>query len=168
LGYRRMGYTPGPHDYVAYVECRDRLLKGPAGRATLKMGGIVWRLAIELLGGPARSADWYGQVLSEAEDGGMYIDDRLDESEMNLICGVYGIETSAGANQYSSSSWWPRQDTWMNSGICHGHWTVDNEKWFQDRLERIRANSAGLLCRTKWKKALEGQRLSRNIYRNTE
>ncbi|KAF8890625.1 hypothetical protein BD779DRAFT_238843 [Infundibulicybe gibba] len=174
LGYRRAGYTPGAHDYVAYVECRDKLLKGSAGQAALKMGGIVWRLAIEVvstksvLDGPALSADWYGQVLSEAEGGGMYIDDDLDESEISLICGVYRIETSVGADQHSSSSWWPRQDTWMRSGACHGHWTVDNERWFQDRLERIRTGNATLICNTKWRKALEGQRLLRRIYDNTE
>ncbi|KAF8888300.1 hypothetical protein BD779DRAFT_1470331 [Infundibulicybe gibba] len=175
LGYHKHGYQPSAHEYASYVERRDTLLKGPTGRAALKMGGIVWRLAMDVvpikdvLRGPVGNASSYGQVLDDAERGGKYIDDHLDETATDLICGVYAVETSPGVNQYSLSSLWPRQDTWVCSGMNHGHWTADNEAWFQGRLWEIQGGTAKLRGKTNWKQALTYHRAAHHkIITNTE
>jgi hypothetical protein len=97
LGYRPKGYTPLPCDYAAYEALRDSFLATPRARAALLKGGIVWRLAKEVvpevtvLNGPSSEALLTGRAFRCEE---RYLwDDELTEEELNLICGVYKVHT---------------------------------------------------------------------------
>jgi hypothetical protein len=92
--YRRHGYKPDPVAYMAYEDKRDELLKLPHARAALTMGGIVWRLSIEVIGlekvltGPSADA-WKFGSRHHARGMGTSCEDALSEDELDLICGVY-------------------------------------------------------------------------------
>ena len=60
------------------------------------MGGIVWCLAIEVLGPvPATNGPSFHSHGLDAESSyGSVVDDMLSDDEVNLICGVYKILTS--------------------------------------------------------------------------
>jgi hypothetical protein len=100
LGYRPPGYKPDKHDYVAYVERRNRLLASPRGRAALLHGGLISRLAREVvpfqdvIDGPSDNVTQDGQVLAHARDSRVgYWEDYLTEDEIDIICGVYQVDT---------------------------------------------------------------------------
>ena len=90
-----------PEDYTRYVEIREDIIKSPHGRAAFRMGGIVWRLAMESQGN-------FDEVINEIMDGpseygvtrgeymfiqGMrYYDLSVTTAVADTICGVHGLE----------------------------------------------------------------------------
>src|SRR5271154_548212 len=96
LGVRKANFRPNSSDYVEYELMRDTFLREPHARAALLMGGIVWRLAIEVLGPvPATNGPSFHSHGLDAESSyGSVVDDMLSDDEVNLICGVYKILTS--------------------------------------------------------------------------
>jgi hypothetical protein len=99
LGRRPKGYTFNLADYAAYTTIRNSyLLSQPNARAALCAGGIVARLAREemsnlaVLSGPSEAAlDGEQAVLTSGND--RFCDDTIPPAVMDLICGVYEVET---------------------------------------------------------------------------
>ena len=91
LSYRNPTVQFTYRDYQTYEHQRDRLLLGPRGRAALKAGGIVWRLACfsvsidHALQGPSFTSSTKVVATSNGID---YVDDVLDELDLDQICGV--------------------------------------------------------------------------------
>ena len=166
------GYKPNSSDYAEYELIRNTFLREPRGRAALLMGGIVWRLAIEVLGtAPATDGPSFHPQGLEAQSSysGIIVDDKLSEDEVNLICGVYKIYTSSmyhfclhsftqysctenSKNQQTSdSSWWPKPIIFEKSGLYIGYWTTACEAWFQNRLQKIRAGCESVKNGQEWR-----------------
>ena len=88
-------YLPNCLDYRAYQERRKALLLEPRGRVALLTGGIVWRLALEVLRpetvlvGPL--LEEYGGYVSPENSQTVLWDEVLTPSELDLICGVYHV-----------------------------------------------------------------------------
>jgi hypothetical protein len=97
LGVRTMGYEPDAADYAAYEAARDDFLRSSHARAAILKGGIVWRLAMEfispgsILTGPSDAALSRGQAFRFSDN--VFIDNCLNEDELDLICGVYRVYT---------------------------------------------------------------------------
>lgn len=100
--FRPLGEKPDRiPDSFDYAEYEDRLLAflhQPRGRAALLRGGIVWRLAKEVLGntlnemvlaGPSTQAYQYGHSLTFDAAQGQFWDDVLLVEELHLVCGLY-------------------------------------------------------------------------------
>ena len=114
-------YTFNLADYTAYTTIQDLyLLSHPTARAALCAGGIVARLAREgmsnvaVLSGPSEAAlNGEQKVLTSGDD--RFCDDMISPEVMDLICGVYKVETgqkgeilcylcfSSKSNHYRSS-----------------------------------------------------------------
>lgn len=101
LPLRTSSYVFGPVDYESYCCERDELLRNPrVARQALKRGGIIWRLAIEtasyqdVMTGPTVVATIKRQCVSFSACPGMFwVDDVLDNSEADIISGVYHVFT---------------------------------------------------------------------------
>ena len=119
---QRMTLTPGPHtpprptssllgtrptnyrfdlaDFSAYQSvCESVLRSKPFCRAALCMGGIVARLARDILPtsaallGPSPDAlEGYQEIKVSGDE--LFCDDNLSKTYMELICGVYKIPTA--------------------------------------------------------------------------
>ncbi|KAI0771725.1 hypothetical protein BC629DRAFT_1595493 [Irpex lacteus] len=98
-------------DYKAYMRARDKLLHGPAGRAALLQGGIVWRLARHActLEETAKGAD----VENEAAHAHMYLqrlggetygEAVLSTQDMYIIVGVYRVFLEPGKTKGQSAN----------------------------------------------------------------
>ena len=103
LGWRLPDFAPTSWDYREYERRVYALISQPRGRAALLRGGIVWRLAIEVLGGdwrefakagPSEDFIYYGQVFVPPR-GDHYYDDGLSSDELDVICGVYKVYTAS-------------------------------------------------------------------------
>ncbi len=176
------GYKFTTDDYVVYEARRDSLLRQPRGRAALMKGGIMWRLALEVLDEESvilwleRKGEYEFRI--ETQDR-CFVDDDLSEVELDLIAGVSHVHTSKcgvsvhkllvliswtgsgmlGENaDASGSSWWPKHRTWQQSGYDVGVWTWHNEMWFRRRREAILQGTATPMIATRWRQALKGNK----------
>ncbi|KAJ7689236.1 hypothetical protein B0H14DRAFT_2249385, partial [Mycena olivaceomarginata] len=80
-----------------------------------------------------------------------YWDDALTQEEMNLICGVYSVETENDGLQKKEVSWWPKPAAFFHSGLNIGWWSPDCERWFQKRRLEIENDRAELYTQNEWK-----------------
>jgi hypothetical protein len=99
LGTRLMNYRFDVADFSVYQTLCDSVLKSkPFCRAALCMGGIVARLAREILPitaallGPSQDALEGSQKIMVCDDGN-FCDDNLSDAYTDLICGVYKVST---------------------------------------------------------------------------
>jgi hypothetical protein len=100
LGFRPLNYEFDKHDYNAYTTRRDlRLLHTPRGRVALQYGGIMARLARSEVPNEdffcGFSAEIYdvGDCLWDGTSQYAYWHDVLSDNEIDLLCGVYHLET---------------------------------------------------------------------------
>jgi hypothetical protein len=167
-----MGYKGDSNDYAGYESRRTAFLAQSRGRKAVLAGGIVWRLAINsvelshVLVGPSEDVFEYGDVIQSDSDGGLLWDDSLLEDELNLICGVYKVQTHT--NQTSDSSWWPKHAVWMSSRLNVGYWSVGCETWFQMRLAAIRDGTAHLRTSAEWRDSLKFWRATAPFIANSK
>jgi hypothetical protein len=86
-----------------YEERLKAFLHGrPHARAALLKGGLIWRLAKEVLGdsmdeyalaGPSQSVVEFGDSFSVEAGRQELTDDTLSEQELDFICGLYKVYT---------------------------------------------------------------------------
>jgi hypothetical protein len=99
LGRRPHQYKFDLADFAAYESLRESFIQAqPVGRRALSYGGIVARLAREtladsaVLAGPSDSALQGQQEI--LDDGKVFfVDDKISDQDLDLICGTYEVET---------------------------------------------------------------------------
>ncbi|KAG5653251.1 hypothetical protein H0H81_001508 [Sphagnurus paluster] len=164
LGYRPPNYKPDAADYAAYEHVRDMFLDSPKGRAALLHGGIISRLAKDVvhyqhvLERPMPNVIISNGPLVPVQSIGCW-DDTLTEHEINLICGVYKVDTdrtqrASTSAQTTDVSWWPKPPAWAAAGLNVGYWSEDCERWFQTHLAKIREGQFQLRSPSAWKNGL--------------
>ena len=67
---------------------------------------------------------------------------------------IYQLYLIGKGTQDSHLSWWPKHSVWSKSGLDIGFWTEGCEKWFQMRLDKIRAGEAKLRSAQEWNQAI--------------
>ncbi|KAI0083083.1 hypothetical protein BDY19DRAFT_998870 [Irpex rosettiformis] len=170
VGERPTGVGIKPHgvklnldDYQAYARLRDAKLSGPAGKAALLEGGIIWRLALNIcnledaLRGPDLEDSSDDNALSTIVYGGQkYAETTLNEQDKFVIVGVYRVLLSGTKNEKeaSISSWWPSSEIWEDSGYGMGYWSHGAEEWYQRRLKLIESGEASPLPSNGWRNSL--------------
>jgi hypothetical protein len=100
LGYRPVNYQPTIHDYQSYECKRNHFLRSPRGRAALLAGGLIARLARDVVNfddvcyGPSDEFYRDGFCLKDEKYLSFALwDDYLTEDEQDMICGVYKVDT---------------------------------------------------------------------------
>ncbi|KAF8209005.1 hypothetical protein K438DRAFT_1489650, partial [Mycena galopus ATCC 62051] len=69
--------------------------------------------------------------------------EALMEEEIDIICGVYIVETE-GSHQLKYISWWPTPTAFWSSGLSTGWWNANCEWWFIKRLKEMSNSQAKL------------------------
>ncbi|KAJ7472433.1 hypothetical protein B0H11DRAFT_1811808 [Mycena galericulata] len=166
LGFRPKAFQTTHAAYTGYEGIRNRIFSSDRGRVALLMGGVVARLAKDVVSvhsvcsGPSKTVlidghcTWDGRPSSPA-----YWDDAFTAEELDIICGVYEVSTGQSdshrdGEQTRCVSWWPTPAAWKNSGLNLGYWTPLCEEWFQDRLAQIRTGNAQLYNLVQWRQKL--------------
>ncbi|KAI0666351.1 hypothetical protein C8Q78DRAFT_984036 [Trametes maxima] len=160
LGWRQLSFRGTEWDYRHYEGHAYEILASPRGRAAILEGGIVWRLALEILGDDARQRAAEGpssDVLQFAQEVRLgqesYLDDALTAEEIDIICGTYKV-ADAGHVEPAHLSWWPRPMQWKTSGLNLGYWTQQAEQWFVTRIGNIRQGRAEPMSGKAWKSSI--------------
>ncbi|KAK7031254.1 hypothetical protein VNI00_013505 [Paramarasmius palmivorus] len=167
LGFRPRDYEFNLLDYASYVHQRNLFLQTPRGRAAVLLGGIVGRIASDIVSiddiveGPRQMMDLrgFGECITFQSE--HYWDDQLTEEELDLICGLYDVEVERkkdGTFQLCKKSWWPKPTSWKNTGFSLGHWSPDAEAWYKERLKAIKSGAAKLYTNREWKNAIKGSK----------
>lgn len=124
------------------------------------MGGIISRLArqvlLSTLGAKGPSVEAIQGKGDIVRSGDKYLaEDKLSEQEIDLLCGVYRLESQgrgkllslqvkldanpSTGHQPTVVSWFPRSAKWFDSGYSVGQWTHECETWFQAHVREIQA-----------------------------
>ena len=114
----------------------------------------------------------------------------------DLICGVYKLYSkyrifitayflsdlgpTVHKEQFADVSWWPKQSTFMTSGLNVGYWSPDCEAWFQSRARTISDGTATVKNARVWSQAMKFEKprvlklvqnqetITSHLLRNTE
>ncbi|KAJ7443743.1 hypothetical protein B0H11DRAFT_1633540, partial [Mycena galericulata] len=158
LGRRPAGYKPTLVDFGVYVQRRNAFLCSSRGRAALFYGGIVGRLARLVIPDfedvacldPSEDILKTGAHVSSGNGEGALCYEALTEDEIDLICGVYTVETEDG-QQLKHISWWPKPTAFYSTGLNTGWWNSNCERWFVKRSKEIERTSVELYTYAQWK-----------------
>jgi hypothetical protein len=96
LGYCDKHQCFDRQEYAAYEKMKQDILKKGQGQAARMAGGILWRLAQDIVGekavtrGPLTSVSVDGSVVGSMKKFQL-VDDALSSSEKDIICGVYFV-----------------------------------------------------------------------------
>ena len=137
-------------DYSAYrQQLRQFFIRCPhAYGAALAAGGILWRIATDVLPSPngtdvVRPFHRDRCVLSIV-DGKRYWTPRLTRLEKDVVVGVYrrvvfrfnAADEQPGVSEVGprEDSWWPKPQMWRESGLEFGAWAPLDEEWYVSRV----------------------------------
>ncbi|KAI0086700.1 hypothetical protein BDY19DRAFT_908119 [Irpex rosettiformis] len=153
LGTVPNGFVFGPDQYQEYEYMRNRVINSHHGRAA--------RLALEsnidkaiVLQGPSGFHTRGDHLPVGGRD---YVDDTLSRHQEDIICGVYRVlpeNSNEGLGRSAWRSWWPSASTWAASGMSVNYWSLDNERWFKDRLKKIHEQQAQPYAANEWRNNL--------------
>ncbi|KAK7458687.1 hypothetical protein VKT23_009686 [Stygiomarasmius scandens] len=154
LGVRQENHQFDSAEYTAYEAAKNDVLLSSKGRLALMQGGILWRLAKDIVAsqtvphGPRSSVKQNGISFGSLDDHDL-CEEVLTEDEVNTIVGLYKVDTGT-RNQTSDRSWWPKPGTWAKGNRTFGYWTADDEKFYQQRLIDIRKGTARPKKASQW------------------
>ncbi|KJA12895.1 hypothetical protein HYPSUDRAFT_101920, partial [Hypholoma sublateritium FD-334 SS-4] len=78
-----------------------------------------------------------------------WVDDILDPSETDALCGVYYVYTGRGS-QTATKSWWPPIDLW-DSIVRQSSWSNRSEDFYSGRLQELSNGNAVPLTSSQWR-----------------
>ncbi|KIJ47657.1 hypothetical protein M422DRAFT_163741 [Sphaerobolus stellatus SS14] len=104
LGVRLLDYSPTLTDYQAHISLRNSFLKSSRDRLVLLSGGILWRLAMEVIGPEAIfgfpcEQDMCNTELIFSTSRALYGREKLTDEEIDLLCGAYYMEKSTSESK---------------------------------------------------------------------
>ena len=153
LGQRPEGFKPERADFAAYESARDDILRSRSGRAIRLLGGIVGRMAAEIvpdcevLDGP-----YLTNVVVVGTHGDQeFVDDAVEQHELDVVSGVYHVDGKF-KEVSSHMSWWPKHATFLSTGYAGDQWLPRAEDWYQTRRDELRSGKLTLLPSSKWEK----------------
>lgn len=167
LKIRPKDWAPTKEDYLEYLRAREDLLKGPKGRAALLHGGIIARIARDVLdpsivlGGPSSREHVVGYY-----DRFILVDDVLNEQDLAVISGVYHVQNQSqhttGDETMKILSWWPQNSTWTSKHpFMKTEWTQAAEDFYQKHLHDIENGKGFTLMNVGlWKQCLRKAKAS--------
>lgn len=138
------------------LKCRTEILESRLGRVTRLPGGLVGRIASEIvpdvrvLEGPAI----YDEIV--ARDGSVYyLEDGIANDTLDCISGVYHIYTNNAENTIGHVSWWQEHDIFMRSGCFSDQWTPGPEKFYVTRRDMLRGETFAVAPASTWRANLK-------------
>ncbi|RXW17504.1 hypothetical protein EST38_g8347 [Candolleomyces aberdarensis] len=151
LPIRKFDHVFTNEDYDSYINCRTQLLGQPQMQSALKRGGISWRLAMGTLGisNIICEPTMWGRTFRPSDE---LMEDTLATVELDLLCGAYRC---VSVRYYEKPE----------CGENHGHWSMERERWYRERLMQIESSEgdAQPLTYTQWKSKQHGVKGIRNF-----
>lgn len=181
-----VGRSPQHADYLAYRQELARFFTHypHAYAAALCAGGILWRIAMDVLPPP----DVYditrlfhpNGCFSRLINGEKYWTPQLTVREEDVISGVYkwaicksdrtspletlDSPTLASSNSPMECSWWPKHQAWSGSGLDFGAWAPFDEDWYAKRSAQFQEGAANCIRVRNWKSGIKYQEKPTRIF----
>jgi len=157
LGSRPKCFQLTQEDFSAYETARDDILRSSYGHSIRLLGGIVGRLAAEVV--PDHDV-LDGPSLVRVEVVGRhgpkeFVDDAVGNEQLDIVSRVYLVDAGTYNNTASHSSWWLKHHTWGVLGLASDQWLPAAEEWYQKRLSNIRDDELKLQNAMEWKQNLK-------------
>lgn len=157
--------------YPAYQQqLRRYFIRYPhAYGAALSAGGILWRIAMDVLPSPS-GADVVrpfhrNLCVSLFVDGEEYWTPRFTLLEKDVVVGIYkrvvcrfnAADEVQGVSEVSprEESWWPKAQMWKESGLDFGAWAPLDEEWYVSRAIELEGGDGRPVEVGEWRSELE-------------
>ena len=157
--------------YPAYrQQLRKFFIRWPhAYGAALAAGGILWRIATDVLPSPNGTDVVHpfhrNRRVSRIIGGKEYWTPSLTQLESDIIVGVYkwiihrfnaaDEEPAFSAGSFREESWWPKPQMWRESGLEFGVWAPLNEEWYMNRAIELEEGDGRLIEVKEWRSKIE-------------
>ncbi|KAK0222259.1 hypothetical protein IW262DRAFT_1270575 [Armillaria fumosa] len=159
------GFQPNLDDLQSYVHRRRKLFgSNEILQATLKHGGLIWRLAHDVEGdrsedfvltGPSSRVTQIGGVHHTAEGDELW-DEILTDDQIDIICGIYKkSQTKRRVQLTEDVSWFPKPMAWKGCGLDVSFWSADAESWYQHQITKYISGDFKCENQTQWRKSLK-------------
>jgi len=165
LGWLPARFIPYEADFTSYQRARDEILQSEAGRAVRLSGGIVGRIAAEIvpdsdvLDGPILMNDIVG-----SKGDYVFLDDFVSDENLETISGVYHVRVNVvNSDGVAHCSWWPKHQTWTGTGLVGDQWSPRAEKFYQDRCDDLAAKKFDIISASSWRKKLKYTKTPSNL-----
>ncbi|RXW14186.1 hypothetical protein EST38_g11668 [Candolleomyces aberdarensis] len=163
--------------YREYERIRDEFLRGPRGKIALMMGGVIGRLARDVVNikdatkPPLLSSRQHGDVVAIESERSLF-GDALTDAEIDIVVGTYRMrrkkKRSPGDQLEYLAQWWPGPATWEKGGLSIGEWSPRCEEWFEKHRSKFRLGKEGPKPRSKWHSDMRLSRETRNVWSEYE
>ena len=153
--------------YAAYQQhLRRYFIRYPhAYGAALSAGGILWRIAMDVLPSANRSdiiRPFHRNLcVLMIVNGREYWTPRLTRLEKDVVVGVYKrvIWRTNAADEHPGvsevvpveESWWPKPQMWKESGLEFGAWAPLDEGWYMNRAVEVEEGGGRLVDVSEWR-----------------
>ncbi|KAK0230328.1 hypothetical protein IW262DRAFT_1453227 [Armillaria fumosa] len=164
LGCRPTDYKPDRLEFATYQALCKGFLRSQRGRAALLAGGILGCITQDFISndevylGPSADVLKSGiYFVADGESTPVFWDDALTDDEIDLLCGIYKVETghrNGSEPQHSFVLWFPKPAAWETSGLNIGFWSSDCELWYQGHLNEINSPDPVLWTTNQWRHSL--------------
>lgn len=174
------GRFPTRADYLAYrIDVGEFFQRYPhAYAAALCSGGILWRVAVDVLPFPDERQilrPFHPSACHERViDGQRYWTPRLNEQEHEEIVGMHKWAGKSGREEEERwtgslslldprqsakhDSWWPKHTAWASSGLDFGAWAPADEAWYAGRKRGLAEGVGRAIQASVWKGAIKFER----------
>lgn len=145
-------FKPTKADYIAYLTRREAILQSPRGRAARMRGGIVGRIAAEVVeeGCVLTGPQLEDEIIGYDSQGNFLVDDYISQVDVDIICGQYRERNREISGKLSS--WWPSEQVWnTRCGWQVGLWAPESEGWYVNRRKSLTNGDFDVFPAIHWK-----------------
>ena len=166
-----------PREHLTYAAYQQHLrryfIRHPhAYGAALSAGGILWRIAMDVLPSPNGSdivRPFHQDLCVSSIMGGReYWTPRLTLLEKDIIVGVYkriicrfnAADEHPGISELGprEESWWPKPQMWKESGLEFGVWAPLDEEWYTTRALELEEEGGRPVDVREWRSQIRYKR----------
>ncbi|KAF9035503.1 hypothetical protein BJ165DRAFT_1409372 [Panaeolus papilionaceus] len=154
-------------DFEDYTTLVQEFLSRPHGRAALLQGGLVARIASRYLGfdtvadGPSSEVRLHlvGDVLKSGQEGFKYMDDCLEDQDIEILIGAYHMKTKQ-ANQTTVVSWLPPPSAFYEQTKVNywTYWSPGDDEILELVYDDIYTGKGKPKSKRDWRKWVRGRR----------
>ncbi|KAJ2911590.1 hypothetical protein MD484_g8825, partial [Candolleomyces efflorescens] len=163
-------------EYREYERIRDDFLRGPRGKIALMMGGVIGRLARDVVNvkdvtrPPLSPSRQQGDLVAIASE--RLFGDALTDVEIDILVGTYRMRRkemkSPGDKLEYLAQWWPGPAVWEKGGLSIGEWSPRCKEWFEKHRNNLRLGKQGPKPRGKWHNDLRLSRETQKVWSEYE
>ncbi|TFK58871.1 hypothetical protein BDN72DRAFT_906342 [Pluteus cervinus] len=159
VGQRPSDTVATAEDYAMYLRARGIILHSAIGRAARLRGGIIGRIARDVVpDSKVLDGPFVANCLVGTYGDFDLFDDEIPFDQLGIICGTYRAFGFNDRAAPAHESFWPREETWLSGGASAGEWLDLGESWFKKQEAEFASGRYKLHKTSAWRDKVKWDR----------